>query len=86
MVAAACFLLQRMVQDCPEHGMNRRVAAPIFHSVSVPSISAEEYLVTYLVNMGLAKKEDLLAPENACRARAEVLMQLVLRLLQQAPR
>lgn len=55
-----------MVHECPAasglDGEPLVVVAPIFHSVSVPGISAGDYLVEHLIRMGLARKEHLTEP------------------------
>ena len=62
-IETACLLLERMVGDCPDmHARNHDVYAPIFHSVSVPSISGSDYLVHHLLRLGLVKKEHLAEP------------------------
>lgn len=59
-IDATCALLNRMVNACSEgQTAPGRVTAAIFHSVSVPAVSAGDYLVNYLIRLGLARKEDL---------------------------
>lgn len=56
---SACALLDRTVLDSPGHGSNERMVVPIFHSQYVPSISASNYLMGYLVRLGMSKKEEI---------------------------
>ena len=60
-VRAACWLLDRVVGECQLGSQLSpdQVFAPIFHSVSVPSISGGDYLVHHLLRLGLARKEHL---------------------------
>ena len=63
-VRSACRLLDRVVGECQLSRVHTdlspdQVFAPIFHSVSVPSISGGNYLVHHLLRLGLAKKEHL---------------------------
>ena len=51
----ACELLRRVIGGCPKPDLPM---LPIFHSVSVPNVSAADYLL-HLVRMGLAQKEEL---------------------------
>lgn len=58
---AACRLLDRVVGEC-QLGSDLspdQVFAPIFHSVSVPSITGGDYLVHHLLRLGLMRKEHL---------------------------
>jgi hypothetical protein len=56
----ACSLLKKAVTECCDSSAKPEdVFAPIFHSVSVPSISGSDYLTNHLLRLGLARKEHL---------------------------
>lgn len=57
---SVCALLDRTVREAPGHGLNEHMVAPIFHSVYVPAISASDYLMVYLIRLGMVKKEALI--------------------------
>ena len=67
-VDATCALLERMTQACNGPSRGGRVAAPIFHSVSIPAIGITDYLITYLIGNGLAKKESGLVDATVLHA------------------
>ena len=56
---SACALLDEVVVQCPQQTASKNMYGAIFHSVSVPDISAAIYLSRHLLRLGLAMKEDM---------------------------
>ena len=56
---SACSLLDDVVTRCPRQTASKNMYGAIFHSVSVPDISAAVYLSRHLLRLGLAMKEDM---------------------------
>ena len=59
LLGSACALLDEVVMRCPQQTASKNMYGAIFHSVSVPDISAATYLSRHLLRLGLAMKEDM---------------------------
>ena len=59
LLSSACALLDEVVVQCPQQTASKNMYGAIFHSVSVPDISAATYLSRHLLRLGLAMKEDM---------------------------
>jgi hypothetical protein len=58
-VSAACQLLESIIVNCPVVTVSKSAYGAIYHSVSVPDISATQYLTSHLLARGLMRKEHL---------------------------